>query len=89
MNLQDTINVIPDPFTTGVLNIALPHAPMIDGSLITGQVLNLVSAGAVNPSIPIIIGSNADESRTTMTRKYPLTTAVRSDLCARVPGFDI
>lgn len=54
--------MIPDPFTTGVLTIALPHAPVIDGTLITAQVLDLVGQGLVNPNIPVIIGSNADES---------------------------
>lgn len=64
MQLQDSVNIFPDPFTDGVLNIALPHAPVIDGVLITDQVLELVGNGNVNPNIPIIIGTNAAESCT-------------------------
>lgn len=59
------MNIFPDPFTDGVLNIALPHAPVIDGVLIKDQVLELAGNGNINPNIPIIIGSNAAESCTT------------------------
>lgn len=65
MQLQDTVNIFPDPFTDGVLNIALPHAPVIDGVLIKDQVLELAGNGNINPNIPIIIGTNAAESCTT------------------------
>lgn len=61
VQLQDTVNIFPDPFTDGVLNLALPHAPIVDGEFITDQVLGLVGAGNVNPNIPVIIGALFDQ----------------------------
>jgi len=54
--------VIPNPFTDGLLNLALPWAPTIDGVEITQQPIDAFANGAYDSSVPIMLGSNAAES---------------------------
>mmetsp|Transcript_4436 Transcript_4436/g.16735 ORF Transcript_4436/g.16735 Transcript_4436/m.16735 type:complete len:555 (+) Transcript_4436:1-1665(+) len=44
-----------------VSTLFLGWTPVVDGNLLTGQPLKLIQEGKVDPEIPIIIGTNAEE----------------------------